>query len=114
MSKEGYAKLSESRRPHCVIGCEYCNLLLSQITLRLVPLPVGVNYPFKCYLKKSYYEWRDERTQTTKKGYLKKPDLQNFINFVSSVWEKITVSTVQNAFSGAQITPEPLYMRPFF
>ena len=74
------------------------------------PLDVGVNYPFKCSLKKSYHEWRDERTKVTKKGYLKKPDRQDFINFVSSAWEKITVSTVQNAFTGAQITPEPLYM----
>ena len=74
------------------------------------PLDVGVNFPFKCYLKKSYHQWRDERTKTTKKGYLKKPDRQDFINFVSDAWEKISVLTVQNAFAGAKITPGPQYM----
>ena len=103
---------------HCNVACRF---FLEEKGIEQIFIPtgltgtyqlldVGVNYPFKCYLKKSYHEWRDGRTKVTKKGYLKKPDRQDFINFVSSAWEKITVSTVQNAFTGAQIIPEPLYM----
>ena len=77
------------------------------------PLDIGVNYHFKCYLKKSYHEWRDRRTKVTKKGYLKKPDRQDSINFVSSAWEQITVFTVINAFSATKITPEPLFIYLF-
>ncbi|GAV05159.1 hypothetical protein RvY_15331 [Ramazzottius varieornatus] len=32
-------------------------------------LDVGVNYPFKCYLKQSCHHWRDNCTEITKKGY---------------------------------------------
>ena len=103
---------------HCKVASRFLleNMGIKQIfipkglTGTYQPLDVGINFLFKSFLKKSYHEWRNERTKTTKKGYLKKPDRQDFVNFVSKAWEEITVSTVQNAFSGAQITPEPLYM----
>ncbi|GAU99377.1 hypothetical protein RvY_10393 [Ramazzottius varieornatus] len=71
---------------------------------------VGVNFPFKSYLRKSYHLWRDNCTAVTKSGYLKKPSRQDFIKFVSEAWEKIKVSTIENSFVGARIMPEPLYM----
>ncbi|GAV06740.1 hypothetical protein RvY_16678 [Ramazzottius varieornatus] len=71
------------------------------------PLDVGVNFPFKSYLRKSYHVWRDDCTAVTKR---KKPGRQDFINFVSRAWEKIKVSTVENSFVGAHIMPEPLHM----
>ena len=82
------------------------------MTGKYQPLNVGVNFPFKCYLKQSYHEWRDSRTDKdiTKKGYLKKPSRQDFIDFVSAAWDKISATTVENSFVGAQILPEPLYM----
>ena len=82
------------------------------MTEKYQSLDVGGNFPFKCYLKQSYHEWRDSRTDKdiTKKGYLKKPSRQDFINLVSSAWNKISVCTVENSFVGVQIIPEPLYM----
>ncbi|GAV07303.1 hypothetical protein RvY_17156 [Ramazzottius varieornatus] len=74
------------------------------------PLDVGVNFPFKSYLKLSYHDWRDSHTEVTKSGYLRKPNRQDFIDFVSGAWEKVKVTTVENSFVGAQIVPEPLYM----
>ncbi|GAU94977.1 hypothetical protein RvY_06671 [Ramazzottius varieornatus] len=74
------------------------------------PLDVGVNFPFKSYLRKSYHLRRDNCTAVTKSGYLKKPSRQDFMKFVSEAWEKVKVSTVENSFVSARIMPEPLYM----
>ncbi|GAV01882.1 hypothetical protein RvY_12521 [Ramazzottius varieornatus] len=75
------------------------------LTGRYQPLDFGLNYPFKCYLKKSYHEWRDKCTEITKKGYLKKPSRQEFLYFVSEAWSKIKTSTVENSFVAASILP---------
>ncbi|GAU89463.1 hypothetical protein RvY_02012 [Ramazzottius varieornatus] len=74
------------------------------------PLDVGINAPFKANLKQAYHEWRKERTEVTAKGYLRKPTRQDFVNLVSKAWEAIRPETIENAFVGAQILPEPTYM----
>ncbi|GAU99273.1 hypothetical protein RvY_10299 [Ramazzottius varieornatus] len=47
------------------------------LTGKYQPLDVGVNYPLKCHLEQSYHQWRDNCTEVTKKGYLKKPYVRN-------------------------------------
>ncbi|GAV06590.1 hypothetical protein RvY_16554 [Ramazzottius varieornatus] len=74
------------------------------------PLDVGINAPFNANLKQAYHEWRKGRTEVTAKGYLRKPTRQDFVNFVSKAWEAIRPETIENAFVGAQILPEPTYM----
>lgn len=44
-----------------------------------------------------------EHCEVTKKGYLKKPGRQDFLNFVSCAWDKISFACVKNAFVAAQI-----------
>ncbi|GAV02835.1 hypothetical protein RvY_13351 [Ramazzottius varieornatus] len=74
------------------------------------PLDVGINAPFKANLKRAYHEWRKERAELTGKGYLRKPSRQDFIDFVSQAWADVNPETIENAFVGAQILPEPTYM----
>jgi hypothetical protein len=67
------------------------------------PLDVGVNRPFKAYYREEYEKWRLENSNVTRKGYLKKPSRQDFINMVSVAWERVSCDAVRNAFRAAQI-----------
>ncbi|GAU95800.1 hypothetical protein RvY_07355 [Ramazzottius varieornatus] len=81
------------------------------LTGKYQPRDVGVNAPLKSLMKKAYHEWRKVRTDVTSKGYLKKLSRQDFINFVSEAWSQTTPETIENAFVGAQILPEPTFAK---
>ena len=76
------------------------------MTGQLQPLDVGVNKPFKQFYRDEYHAWRTKNNSKTKKGYLKQPSRQDFINFVSVAWDKITVDCIRNSFLKSGITDE--------
>ena len=64
---------------------------------------MGINKPFKDYVREEYRQWRMKNISFTAKGYIKKPGKKEFLQFVSKALEKITESVVQNSFYAARI-----------
>ena len=73
------------------------------MTGELQPLDVGINKPFKDYVREEYRKWRLENMSFTAKGYIRKPEKKDFLQFVSRAWYKVTDTVVQNSFYAAQI-----------
>ena len=73
------------------------------MTGELQPLDVGINKPFKDYVKEEYRQWRMNNISFTAKGYIKKPGKKEFLLFISKAWEKISESVVRNSFFAARI-----------
>lgn len=69
------------------------------------PLDVGVNKPFKAYYKEEYHRWRQEQNENekTKSGYMKNPNRQESIDFISAAWDKVSAKCVKNSFIEAGI-----------
>lgn len=67
------------------------------------PLDVSINRPFKVYYRDEYAKWRKNNRGVTKAGNLKKPSRQDFINFVSEAWKKVSPDCVRNSFVAAKI-----------
>ena len=73
------------------------------MTGELQPLDVGINKPFKDYVKEEYRRWRMSNMTFTAKGYIRKPGKKDFLQFVSRAWYKVTESVVQRSFYAARI-----------
>ena len=73
------------------------------MTGELQPLDVGINEPFKDYVKEEYRRWRLNNLNFTAKGYIKKPGKKDFLQFISRAWDKVTEKVVQNSFYAARI-----------
>ena len=73
------------------------------MTGELQPLDVGINKPFKDYVREEYRQWRMGNISFTAKGYIKKPGKKEFLQFVSKAWEKVSESVVRNSFYAARI-----------
>ena len=67
------------------------------------PFDVGINKPFKDYVREEYRQWRMGNISFTAKGYIKKPGKKDFLQFVSKAWEKVSESIVRNSFYAARI-----------
>ena len=84
-------------------------LIVHQIVIRpgmtgeLQPLDVGINKPFEDYVKEEYRKWRSNNMSFKAKGYIKKPGKNDFLQFVSRAWDKVTEKVVQNLFYAARI-----------
>ena len=73
------------------------------MTGELQPLDVGINKLFKDYVREEYRKWRLENMSFTAKGYIRKPEKKDFLQFVSRAWYKVTDTVVQNSFYAAKI-----------
>lgn len=72
------------------------------------PLDVGINRPFKVKCREAYSRWRQNDPGVTKFGNIRKPNRQDFINFISEAWSEITPDVIRNSFRAARIISDEM------
>ena len=68
------------------------------------PMDVSINCLFKAKVEPLWVSWFQSHSDLAPKGNLKQPTRQDAINWVSTVWADISVSTIKESFVSCGIT----------
>jgi DDE superfamily endonuclease len=73
-------------------------------TLKLQPLDVGLNKPFKAYCRQNFEQWLHSRVDGSK------PHQRDAAEWAASAWERITIRTIRKTWNHigytTQVVPE--------
>ena len=63
----------------------------------LQSLDIGVNRPFKQYLREKVNDYLENRSERNSRGNRIKPKLSETLKWVRNAWDKVPVPTVKNS-----------------
>lgn len=80
-------------------------MIPSGMTPYLQSLDIGINKPFKDYLRLEIGDYIENRMERNVKGNFVKPSMTEVAGWVERAWDKVSVSCVQNALRAGYLVP---------